>query len=43
VAVKVLYPGIERLIQADLFVLGLFLPIISRVSPSSASTECSRS
>jgi len=33
VAVKVLYPGIERLIQRDLFVLGLFLPIISRVFP----------
>jgi predicted unusual protein kinase regulating ubiquinone biosynthesis (AarF/ABC1/UbiB family) len=33
VAVKVLYPGIERLIQRDLFVLGLFLPIISRVLP----------
>ena len=33
VAVKVLYPGIERLIQRDLFVLALFLPIISRVFP----------
>ncbi len=33
VAVKVLYPGIERLIARDLFVLGLFLPIISRVFP----------
>jgi ubiquinone biosynthesis protein len=33
VAVKVLYPGIERLIQNDLFVLRLFLPIISRVFP----------
>lgn len=33
VAVKVLYPGIERLIQRDLFVLGLFQPIISRVFP----------
>ncbi|HTV22496.1 MAG TPA: AarF/UbiB family protein [Polyangiaceae bacterium] len=33
VAVKVLYPGIERLIQADLFVLGLFQPILSRVFP----------
>jgi ubiquinone biosynthesis protein len=33
VAVKVLYPGIERLIQRDLFVLGLFLPIVSRVFP----------
>jgi ubiquinone biosynthesis protein len=33
VAVKVLYPGIERLIQRDLFVLGLFLPIINRVFP----------
>jgi predicted unusual protein kinase regulating ubiquinone biosynthesis (AarF/ABC1/UbiB family) len=33
VAVKVLYPGIERLIHADLLVLGFFLPIISRVFP----------
>ncbi len=33
VAVKVLYPGIERLIQRDLFVVGLFLPIITRVFP----------
>lgn len=33
VAVKVLYPGIERLIQDDLAVLRLFLPIISRVFP----------
>lgn len=33
VAVKVLYPGIERLIARDLFVLGLFLPIINRVFP----------
>jgi ubiquinone biosynthesis protein len=33
VAVKVLYPGIEALIQRDLFVLGLFLPIINRVFP----------
>jgi ubiquinone biosynthesis protein len=33
VAVKVLYPGIERLIQRDLFVVGLFLPIINRVFP----------
>lgn len=33
VAVKVLYPGIERLIQRDLFVLGLFLPIVNRVFP----------
>jgi ubiquinone biosynthesis protein len=33
VAVKVLYPGIERLITRDLFVLGLFLPIINRVFP----------
>jgi ubiquinone biosynthesis protein len=33
VAVKVLYPGIERLIQRDLFVLSLFLPIVSRVFP----------
>lgn len=33
VAVKVLYPGIERLISRDLFVLGLFLPIIKRVFP----------
>lgn len=33
VAVKVLYPGIEQLISRDLFVLGLFLPIISRVFP----------
>jgi predicted unusual protein kinase regulating ubiquinone biosynthesis (AarF/ABC1/UbiB family) len=33
VAVKVLYPGIERLIQRDLFVVGLFLPIVSRVFP----------
>ena len=33
VAVKVLYPGIERLIQRDLFVLGLFQPIVSRVFP----------
>ena len=33
VAVKVLYPGIERLIHRDLFVLGLFLPIVSRVFP----------
>jgi predicted unusual protein kinase regulating ubiquinone biosynthesis (AarF/ABC1/UbiB family) len=33
VAVKVLYPGIERLIVRDLFVLGLFLPIINRVFP----------
>jgi predicted unusual protein kinase regulating ubiquinone biosynthesis (AarF/ABC1/UbiB family) len=32
-AVKVLYPGIELLIARDLFVLGLFLPIISRVFP----------
>lgn len=33
VAVKVLYPGIERLIVRDLFVLSLFLPIINRVFP----------
>ena len=33
VAVKVLYPGIERLIQRDLFVIGLFLPIVNRVFP----------
>jgi ubiquinone biosynthesis protein len=33
VAVKVLYPGIERLIARDLFVLGLFQPILSRVFP----------
>ena len=33
VAVKVLYPGIEQLIQNDLAVLRLFLPIISRVFP----------
>ncbi|HWO11399.1 MAG TPA: AarF/UbiB family protein [Polyangiaceae bacterium] len=33
VAVKLLYPGIERLIHRDLFVLGLFLPIVSRVFP----------
>jgi predicted unusual protein kinase regulating ubiquinone biosynthesis (AarF/ABC1/UbiB family) len=33
VAVKVLYPGIERLIERDLFVLRLFLPVISRVFP----------
>lgn len=33
VAVKVLYPGIERLIARDLFVLGLFSPIIQRVFP----------
>jgi ubiquinone biosynthesis protein len=33
VAVKVLYPGIERLIQRDLFVLSLFLPIVNRVFP----------
>jgi predicted unusual protein kinase regulating ubiquinone biosynthesis (AarF/ABC1/UbiB family) len=33
VAVKVLYPGIERLIVRDLFVLRLFLPIIQRVFP----------
>jgi ubiquinone biosynthesis protein len=33
VAVKLLYPGIERLIQRDLFVLGLFLPVINRVFP----------
>ncbi|HKO89543.1 MAG TPA: AarF/UbiB family protein [Polyangiaceae bacterium] len=32
-AVKVLYPGIERLIVRDLFVLRLFLPIIQRVFP----------
>lgn len=32
-AVKVLYPGIEQLIRRDLFVLGLFLPIINRVFP----------
>jgi ubiquinone biosynthesis protein len=31
VAVKILYPGIERLIVRDLFVLGLFLPIVNRV------------
>jgi ubiquinone biosynthesis protein len=31
VAVKILYPGIEQLIVRDLFVLGLFLPIINRV------------
>jgi len=33
VAVKVLYPGIERLIVRDLFVLRLFLPILRRVFP----------
>lgn len=33
VAVKLLYPGIERLILRDLFVLRLFLPIIRRVFP----------
>jgi ubiquinone biosynthesis protein len=33
IAVKVLYPGIERLIVRDLFVLSLFLPIINRVFP----------
>ena len=33
VAVKVLYPGIERLIHKDLLVLALFLPIIQRVFP----------
>ncbi len=33
VAVKVLYPGIERLIARDLFVLGVFVPIIRRVFP----------
>jgi ubiquinone biosynthesis protein len=33
VAVKVLYPGIERLIGRDLFVLRLFLPVINRVLP----------
>jgi ubiquinone biosynthesis protein len=33
VAVKVLYPGIELLIRRDLFVLRLFLPIITRVFP----------
>jgi predicted unusual protein kinase regulating ubiquinone biosynthesis (AarF/ABC1/UbiB family) len=33
VAVKLLYPGIERLIVRDLFVLRLFLPIIRRVFP----------
>jgi ubiquinone biosynthesis protein len=32
-AVKILYPGIERLIARDLFVLGLFQPILSRVFP----------
>jgi len=32
-AVKVLYPGIERLIVRDLFVLRMFLPIIQRVFP----------
>jgi ubiquinone biosynthesis protein len=32
-AVKILYPGIERLIVRDLFVLSLFLPIIKRVLP----------
>jgi predicted unusual protein kinase regulating ubiquinone biosynthesis (AarF/ABC1/UbiB family) len=32
-AVKVLYPGIERLIQRDLFVLRLFQPIVRRVFP----------
>lgn len=33
VAVKVLYPGIERLIRRDLFVLGIFHPIINAVFP----------
>ena len=33
VAVKLLYPGIERLIARDLFVLRIFLPIIRRVFP----------
>ncbi|MEY4548636.1 MAG: hypothetical protein RL685_4831 [Pseudomonadota bacterium] len=33
VAVKILYPGIERLIVRDLFVLRLFLPILRRVFP----------
>jgi ubiquinone biosynthesis protein len=33
VAVKVLYPGIETLIQRDLGVLGLFMPILRRVFP----------
>src|SRR6185503_5699616 len=33
VAVKLLYPGIERLIVRDLFVLRLFLPILRRVFP----------
>lgn len=33
VAVKVLYPGIERMITRDLFVFRLFLPLINRVFP----------
>jgi len=33
VAVKVLYPNIEQLIRRDLFVLGLFHPIINAVFP----------